>query len=82
MWWRALAGAWVLALGYWVLRATVLSVPDYCPDKIWETGPPECDYTTLDVAFLFTVAVLLVTTCLALVWTVARRLVDGRRRPD
>jgi lysylphosphatidylglycerol synthetase-like protein (DUF2156 family) len=75
--WRALAASWIIALGYWLLRATVLSAPEYCPDKIWESGPPECDYTPLDVAFFVSLPILLVLTAVATIWFVARRL----RRP-
>ena len=77
--WRALLAAWVVTLAYWLLRSTVLSVPDYCPDTIWETGPPECDYTVLDVAFLFSVPVLLALTVVAVIWAVARRLRRAKR---
>lgn len=79
--WRALLAAWIVTLGYWLLRSTVLSVPDHCPDKIWESGPPECDFTVLDIAFFFSVPVLLALTLRAIIWTVSRRLRRPRRLP-
>jgi hypothetical protein len=36
---RALILGWAIALGIYALRVTAWAVPDYCPDKIWESGP-------------------------------------------
>lgn len=79
---RALAAAWVVTLGYWLLRSTVSSVPDYCPDTIWESGPPECDFTVLDIAFFVSLPVLLALTLVAVIWAVVRRFRRPKRLPD
>jgi hypothetical protein len=71
--WALIIG-WIVALGYYALRVTLLAVPDYCPDKIWDDGPPECDWTTLDVALFTTLPVLTVAIALFGLVTLVRKL--------
>ena len=77
----ALITGWVLALGYYALRVTLLAVPDYCPDKIWDAKPPECDWSTLDVALFTALPLLVVATAVIGVVTLVRNLRESRRLP-
>jgi len=77
----ALITGWVLALGYYALRVTLLAVPDYCPDKIWDAKPPECDWSTLDVAVFTALPLLVVATAVIGVVTLVRNLRESRRLP-
>jgi len=77
----ALITGWVLALGYYALRVTLLAVPDYCPDKIWDAKPPECDWSTLDVALFTALPLLVVATAVFGVVTLVRNLRESRRLP-
>jgi hypothetical protein len=70
----------VIALGYWVARATVFSVPDYCPDKIWEARPAECDWSVLDVALFATLPLLVIATLLLAAVGLFRRIRARRQR--
>lgn len=75
--WALFAG-WVVALGYYTVRVTLLAVPDHCPDKIWHDGPPECDWTSFDVAWLMALPVLAVATVVFGLVAVIRTLRGGR----
>ena len=75
----ALITGWVLALGYYALRVTLLAVPDYCPDKIWDARPPECDWTSLDVAVVVARPVLVALTAEVSLVALVRKLRGGRR---
>jgi hypothetical protein len=76
--WALIAG-WVLALGYYALRVSLLAVPDYCPDKIWDDRPPECEWTSFDVALFATLPMLVVATALFGLVTLVRKLRSIRR---
>ena len=76
--WALIVG-WVLALGYYALRVTLLAMPDHCPDKIWDAKPPECDWTTLDVALFTALPVLVAATALYGLVMLVRKLRGSRR---
>jgi hypothetical protein len=78
---RVLIASWAIALGYWLARATVFSVPDYCPDKIWEARPADCDWSALDVALFATLPLLMIATLVVATVGLIRRLRARRQRP-
>jgi hypothetical protein len=78
---RALILGWAIALDYYALRVTAWAEPDYCPDRFWDSGPRECDWTVFDIALFVSLPLLAAATMVACAVAVIRRLRNCRRLP-
>ena len=72
----AIAALWVVVVGYWAVRAIQLS-DEGCPDKIWESGPKECETSGFDLIIRFGVPLTLLVTA---AWLIGGLVTLIRRR--
>ena len=78
---RVLAVGWAVFIGYYVLRVTIWSAPDSCPDTVWEpSNDRRCDWTYGDVAWVASLPVLALATLGILIIFVVRRIYTPHAR--